>query len=378
MNLVKLDAVPAVVFICGQLAAFAAEGAVVPAAGEQGKVEARGSGATPAAPTTIGAHGLTLPATFRGDLPCADCAGIRYHLDLWPDQVFHLRRTWLGRDLVRDDIGRWRVDPTRGALVLHGGGEMPLQFEIAGQDRLRALDMQGRPAESKLPYDLSSDGTLTPTEVSLLLGGEMTFMADAARFTECLTGRSYPIAQEADLVALQELYRQGVKEPGAPLYVTLEGSIVDRPRMEGEGVERSVVVRRAINAWPSETCERSRADAALTNTYWRIVSLVGAAVKAEADRREPFLLVRDLEGKPGYSASVGCNQMLGGVTIEGSAIRFSPGATTLMACPPPLEALERALAETLGKARGWRIVGNTLELVDEAGTPVGLFQAVHF
>ena len=46
-----------------------------------------------------GAHGLQLPATFRGDLPCADCQAIRYHLDLWPDQVFHLRREWLGKDL---------------------------------------------------------------------------------------------------------------------------------------------------------------------------------------------------------------------------------------------------------------------------------------
>jgi len=28
------------------------------------------------------AHGLRLPATFLGVLPCADCPGVRYHLDL--------------------------------------------------------------------------------------------------------------------------------------------------------------------------------------------------------------------------------------------------------------------------------------------------------
>jgi copper homeostasis protein (lipoprotein) len=51
----------------------------------------RGDGAADT-PSVIGAHGLRLPSTFRGDLPCADCEAIRYHLDLWPDQAFHLRR----------------------------------------------------------------------------------------------------------------------------------------------------------------------------------------------------------------------------------------------------------------------------------------------
>ncbi|PTE18405.1 copper resistance protein NlpE N-terminal domain-containing protein [Phaeovulum veldkampii] len=43
-----------------------------------------------------GAHGLRLPASFTGTLPCADCEGIRHHLDLWPDQSFALRLEWLG------------------------------------------------------------------------------------------------------------------------------------------------------------------------------------------------------------------------------------------------------------------------------------------
>jgi len=98
-----------------------------------------------AAPETTG---LALPATFRGDLPCADCVAIRHHLDLWPDGVFHLRRTWLGRpapagaagDFFVDDSGRWQRDDVRRVLVLHGGAAMPLQFSITGPRRLRALD----------------------------------------------------------------------------------------------------------------------------------------------------------------------------------------------------------------------------------------------
>ncbi|TNC65377.1 copper resistance protein NlpE N-terminal domain-containing protein [Rubellimicrobium roseum] len=40
------------------------------------------AGAEALPPATV--CGLRLPATFTGTLPCADCLGIRTHLDLWP------------------------------------------------------------------------------------------------------------------------------------------------------------------------------------------------------------------------------------------------------------------------------------------------------
>jgi hypothetical protein len=50
--------------------------------------------ADPSNPVGGGAGPLgTLPATWAGDLPCADCPGIRHQLELCPDQAFCLRRT---------------------------------------------------------------------------------------------------------------------------------------------------------------------------------------------------------------------------------------------------------------------------------------------
>lgn len=102
------------------LAGLVAAGSVPPAAAmtlkEVPRRESSGPG-TGDADEAMPAHGLRLPATFRGDLPCADCEGVRLHLDLWPDQVFHLRREWLGKDPVRGEVGRWRVDPARRALL---------------------------------------------------------------------------------------------------------------------------------------------------------------------------------------------------------------------------------------------------------------------
>jgi len=334
--------------------------------------------AGPAPPATVGAHGLRIPATFRGDLPCADCEASRYHMDLWPDQVFHLHREWVGRNLVRDEVGRWSIDESRQALILSGGGEMPLQFEITGPDRLRLLDLNGKPIASNLPYELVSNGTLAATDLNLLLAGEMVYMADAARFTECLTGRNYPIAMEGDFVKMQRGYQQSVSEPGAKLYVTFEGSIRDRPKMEGAGTERAVVVRRFINVWPQERCERAMADSPLTNTYWRIVRLGGEPVRAVEGQREPHLILRKGNGRSVITATVGCNRMTGGYSVAGETLTFTDLASTKMACPPPLDALEKKLAEALTGSRRLHIKGPTLEFVDETGAPVALFEAVYF
>lgn len=51
-----------------------------------------GSGAPPPAATVPKRR---LPATFRGVLRCANCTEVRHHLDLLPDQAYHIRREWL-------------------------------------------------------------------------------------------------------------------------------------------------------------------------------------------------------------------------------------------------------------------------------------------
>jgi copper homeostasis protein (lipoprotein) len=238
-----------------------------------------------------GTLGLRLPASFVGDFPCADCQGIRTHLDLWPDQAFHARQEYLGRDFTRDFLGRWRVDPARKALILDGSGGTVLRLGVEGPNKLRLLDRQGKPIASKRPYELVSNGTLEPTDLELTLGGEMTYFADSPRMVLCATGRNHPIAMEADFLKAQEAYRRAANPPTSPVYVTFEGTITQRPKMEGEGTETSVVIRRFINAWPGQSCERAGADASLVNTSWRIVRLGETPVATAEKQSEPQLIL---------------------------------------------------------------------------------------
>ena len=211
-----------------------------------------------------------------------------------------------------------------------------------------------------------------------ILGGELRYMADAALLAVCKTGISYPVAMEADWIAMERAYLANTREPGGPLYVTFEGTVAARPRMEGDGTQPTIIVQRYINVWPDMRCERAMADAPLTNTYWRIVRLGDETVTAAEGRREPHLLLR-AEGDYGrYRATVGCNQIIGGYAIDGDSVRFTAGPTTLMACPPPLDELESALVQTLAETGRWQVMANTLELYDDTGAPLALFEAVYF
>ncbi|WP_281967315.1 YbaY family lipoprotein [Roseovarius nanhaiticus] len=321
-------------------------------------------------------YGLNLPASFFGQLPCTDCDAIEHHLDLWPDQAFHLRRTWVGGNkdgTVQSDLGLWSALPEQNALKLWGLDDAHATWRIVDE---RTLQQLGTPEQGS-GGTLTSDGSLAEADLEgMFLGGMMTYMADAATFTECLTGHTYPIAQEGDYLALERAYLDQNARPGAPLYVHVTGGLMMRPAMEGPD-QRSLVVERYIRTRPGISCERQRANASLIGTYWRIDRLRGEPVEAAMGAREPHLLLTGGEDSR-YAATVGCNQIAGGYEATGDVLSFGAGAATMMACPPPLDEMERRLADVLTSAKSYAISGETLALKDASGEVIALMTAVYF
>jgi heat shock protein HslJ len=131
-----------------------------------------------------------------------------------------------------------------------------------------------------------------------------------------------------------------------------------------EGPERmSLVIDHFVSASPSKTCAHRQAAAPLINTYWKLVRLNGKAVSVPEGGREPHLIFQ-AGVAPRLSAAAGCNQFGGTYAVDGDTVSFGPLAGTLMACPEPLDALERALVKLLAAPRQWRIAGQTLTLRD--------------
>jgi hypothetical protein len=187
------------------------------------------------------------------------------------------------------------------------------------------------------------------------------YMADAARFEDCLTGRSYPVAMENDYRKLERAYLKAHKpEPGAPLMASFEGEFTGKPAKEGHALIPTVVVRRFIGIWPEQHCERAMSKANLPDQYWRIVNLGGVPVKTAEGRREPHIILRS-ERYP-YAATIGCNRLLGG---DADAL------------PPLLAEMEQMLIGILKAARSWSIKCQVLELFDGNGGSIALFEAIY-
>lgn len=211
-----------------------------------------------AASGTTGAAGASivggLPATFAGTLPCADCPGVDYHLDLHADRTYALRTTYQERkDGAFDDIGRWSIEADGRTLALRGGREAPLFFTIKDSQTLTSLDPQGRPIVSVANRDLRRSPAFAPIEPRLAMRGMFRYMADAALFEECLTGRRLPVMMEGDYLALERAYLGADHQPGEPILAALEGRIAVREQMEG-APRASLVVERYIGLSPGETC----------------------------------------------------------------------------------------------------------------------------
>lgn len=323
--------------------------------------------------SAVGPFGA-LPVSFFGDLPCADCDGIRYRLNLFESGSFFLHTRYLGKtdDAEFFDIGRWVLSSDGRTLILKGGREAPVMFRVVDADTLRMLDLEGRDVESTLDYTLAKTATFERVVPRLPMRGMFTYMADAGRFSECLTGESWPVAQVEDNAELERAYLEVREDAAEPVLVSLEGRVELRPAMEGDRKLPTLVVERVIGAWPGETCGSRFVSAALEGTYWKLTRLGDEPVLAGAKGREPHLVLSGDEHRAGGLG--GCNRFTGSYSLAGKTIRFEGLASTRMACPEGMEA-EQAFLEAMAQVRSWSIAGQHLELFDGSGQLVARFEA---
>jgi len=316
-----------------------------------------------------------LPASFAGDLPCADCEGIRYRLNLLPDGAFYLGLTYLGKGdgASADDIGTWMLSSNRRVLILKGGREAPTLFRIADAKTLRKLDLKGRDIDSSLNYAITREATFKRLEPKLPMRGTFQYMADAGLFTECSTGQRWPVAQEGDNATLEREYLRVRKDPGGPVLVSVEGRVAMRLKMEGQGLQPTLVPARFIGAFPGESCGPRPVAAPLETTFWRLTRLGEQAVMSKDPAREPGIAF-DAATKR-VSGSGGCNRITGSYSRSATdGITFGPMAGTMMACVDGMET-ESAFLKAMSRVRTFNVLGALLELYDETGALVARFEA---
>ena len=103
----------------------------------------------------------------------------------------------------------------------------------------------------------------------------------------------------------------------------------------------------------------------LENTHWKVTQLSGKAVVSER--------VPEIQFAQGgaFGAKGGCNSYRGEAKLSGNKIAFPDNmAGTLMACPPPLDKLEKDFLTALTQVTGYVRNGQVLALTNDAGVAV--------
>ena len=117
--------------------------------------------------------------------------------------------------------------------------------------------------------------------------------------------------------------------------------------------------------------------ASLEGVPWTLVS--GQGVPSWQDAAPSATFENGVVG-----GSTGCNHFSAPFTVDGGSMKIGKIGATLMACPPPADAVETAYVAALGMVAGWQMDGSALVLVDgdggellryEAASPVGDWEA---
>ena len=110
----------------------------------------------------------------------------------------------------------------------------------------------GDPTATDPVMEVSVEGEIMPDEERMY--GLFTYMADAALFEDCSSGRRYPVAMEAGYLELERAYLEQQAQPGEPLLVIILAGVEKRPPMEGDAEIDTIVVERFEAAFPGEHC----------------------------------------------------------------------------------------------------------------------------
>jgi copper homeostasis protein (lipoprotein) len=193
---------------------------------------------------------------------------------------------------------------------------------------------------------------------SMALKGMFRYMADAAMFRDCRTGKSFPVAMVGPYIELESAYSNSAIEPGAELKVAIHGRYLERLLNDDNLNEIMLIVDSFDKLLDSNDCEPT-VHADLTNTYWKLVELNGASLRMSEGSRETHLILALEESR--VHGFAGCNNFFGTYEARGESLSFSALGSTRMACPQGMES-ESAFLQALGVADRATVSGMFMSL----------------
>ena len=241
---------------------------------------------------------------------------------------------------------------------IHDGGKLafvsdthtPVLTRGAGREaHMTLVRVQGAP---------SGQEAAAATQAGVELEGMFRYLADAALFRDCRTGKSFPVAMEGAYIELERAYLNSGIEAGSEIMARLRGRYLERPAMEGNRNEIQLIVDIFQNLDLEKSCAPAT-HAQLLDTYWKLVELGNESIATPEGMREAHVILAS-DGSRAHGHA-GCNNFFGNFEARGDTLTFSALGSTMMACPEGMDT-EQAFLDVLGKTNRHQISGQFLTL----------------
>lgn len=188
--------------------------------------------------------------SYSGVVPCADCSGINVSLFLQQDGTYVMQETYQGAksgDHAIASYGKWAR--TADKLVLTDSKGEKRYFHPQGEN-LAMLDTHGQPIVSQFNYVLKPTQQDMP-KTPMVLTGMVQYSADVALFSDCATGKVFPVAANK---TLEQGYLAARKKPNELVFVSMDGHFIVEPSTEDGAMQKTVVADNKVKFDAGKGC----------------------------------------------------------------------------------------------------------------------------
>lgn len=309
---------------------------------------------------------ISLPASFTGTTPCADCPGIKQTLTLRPDGLYFLQRQYLGKKKrLSLEHGVWRVDASGTKLTLHNGDAVTQQFVVTSAGRLQLLHQSAESNDTNIHVVLSRAARVEPMNKESQWRGEFQFTEGTPVFTDCVSGLHWSVGKGAEIAHLKNKY----SEENKPLLIHFSGKLVKFSAKAGSPQEEIVIekiasvengvscVKNSIEKTNTKTISGSKnptvggtfGSTNLAGADWKLIKLNGNEINMPSTRMQS-IRIKFFTSDSRILGNGGCNQISGHYELEGSSLHITKMSNLMRACETPFMDMESQILKKILEA----------------------------
>ncbi|GGD28598.1 copper resistance protein NlpE N-terminal domain-containing protein [Flavobacterium orientale] len=145
-------------------------------------------------------------------------------------------------------------------------------------------------------------------------------------------------------------------------------------KIEGNLADKYVLTKGEAPVAQNTSEKSTTKSYSIRDTKWQLIELNGKPVENKNKSTKEMFLQLNAENR--YAAFAGCNNMMGGYELKEDALRikFSKGASTMMACPDLLT--EQEFAAVLELVDNYSLNGENMSLNKARMAPLARFKAI--